>query len=140
MNLKALVQYKSREKRNELKQWASLKSQHKAVNAFQEDRILNALLINPEVFRPSKYITALKMRVNVVADKASLSRARMRDEINCRKFRVPKETLVHILGQCASTKEEGIARHEEIKVFCTQTNLDLHMIVDALWYVLNTVI
>jgi hypothetical protein len=55
------------------------------------------------------------MRANVAADKVSLSRAKMRDEINCRKCRVQNETLGHIIGQCASTKKERIERHDEIK-------------------------
>jgi hypothetical protein len=115
-NIDALVQYKSREKKNELKKWASLRSQGKAVKAFQDDRISNAWLIIPKVFGPSRYTTALKMRANV-ADKVSLSRAKLRDEVNCRKCRVLKETLGHIIGQCAATKKERIARHDEIKDF-----------------------
>jgi hypothetical protein len=39
-------------------------------------KIANAWLINPQLLRPSKYITALKMRDNVTADKASLARAK----------------------------------------------------------------
>jgi hypothetical protein len=78
MNIDALTQYKSREKKNEFKKWASLRSQGKAVKAFREDRISNAWLINPKVFGPSRYITALKVRANVAADKVSLSRAKLR--------------------------------------------------------------
>jgi hypothetical protein len=115
MNINALEQYKSREKRCELKQWASLKSQGKAVQAFRDDRISNAWLINPKILGPSRQITALKMRANVAADRASLSRAKLRDDINCRKCRVLKETPGHIIGQCASTKKERIGRHDEIK-------------------------
>jgi hypothetical protein len=53
------------------------------------------------------------MRANTVADKPSLSRVKMRDEINCRKCQVLKEILGHILSQCASTKKEKITKHEE---------------------------
>jgi predicted nuclease of restriction endonuclease-like RecB superfamily len=87
------------------------------VKAFKESKIANAWLINPNLLKPSKYITALKMRANVAADKASLSRAKMRDEISCRKCHVLKETLGHILGQCVSTKKERIERHDEVKDF-----------------------
>jgi hypothetical protein len=80
-----------------------------------DDRISNAWLINPKVFGPSRHITALKMRANVAADKVSLSRAKMREDITCRKCRVQNETLGHIIGQCASTKKERIERHDEIK-------------------------
>jgi hypothetical protein len=90
------------------------------VKAFKEDNIANAWLINPEIFRPSKYITTLKMRANVAADKVSLSRAEKREEVNCRKCYVLKEILGHILGQCASTKKERIAMHDEVKDFVLQ--------------------
>jgi hypothetical protein len=101
--LEVIDRFKCREKRKEMERWASLKSQGKAVSAFKESKITNAWLINPNIMRPSKYITALKMRPNVAADRASLSRAKLREEINCRKCHVLKESLGHILGQCAST-------------------------------------
>jgi hypothetical protein len=112
-SLEVLDRFKSREKKYELKQWASLKSQGKAVNAFKDDKISNAWLINPKIFRPCKYVTALKMMANVAADKVSLSRAKLSDELNCRKCHDLKET-------CPSTKEERIARHNEIKDFVLQ--------------------
>jgi hypothetical protein len=93
-------QYKSREKKKELNRWASQISQGKAVNAFKESKIANAWLTNPDILRPSKYITALKMRANVTADKASLKRIKKNEDINCRKCQVLKETLGHILSQC----------------------------------------
>jgi hypothetical protein len=109
--------YKSREKKKELNRWASQISQGKAVNAFKESKIANAWLMKPDILRPSKYITALKMRANVTADKASLNRIKKDGEINCRKCQVLKETLGHILGQCTYTKIERIARHDEVKDF-----------------------
>jgi predicted transcriptional regulator len=115
INRNALEQYKSREKRNELKQWASLRSQGKAVKAFRDDKISYTWLLNPKIFGPSSQITALKLRANVAADKVSLNRAKLRDEVNCRKCRVLKETLGHIIGQCDSTKKSRIGRHDEIK-------------------------
>lgn len=60
------------------------------------------------------------MRANVTADKASLARAKIRRDVECRKCHVQKETLGHILGQCAHTKKERIARHDEIKDFILQ--------------------
>jgi hypothetical protein len=115
--LQTIDRFKAREKRKELARWASLKAQGKAVNAFKDNKISNAWLTNPDILRPSRYITALKMRANVAADKASLSRAKLKEDINCRKCHVLKETLGHILGQCASTKKERIERHDKIKDF-----------------------
>jgi hypothetical protein len=57
------------------------------------------------------------MRANVAADKASLYRAKKRDNVNCRKCHVQTETLGHITGQCTSTKQDGIGRHDAIKDF-----------------------
>lgn len=71
--------------------------------------------MKPEILTPSKYVTALKMRTNVAGDKAALIRAKIKDDINCRKCHAQKETLGHILGQCINTKKERIKRHDQIK-------------------------
>jgi hypothetical protein len=63
------------------------------------------------------------MGANLAEDKASLSRAKMEDEINCRKRHVLKETLGHILGQCASTTER-IARYDEIEDFVLRRKVE----------------
>lgn len=105
LNIAAIDLYKAREKKKEITRWASLHSQGKAVKAFTESKIANAWLINPQLLRPSKYITALTMTANVTADKASLARAKIRRDVECRKCHVQKETLGHILGQCVHTKK-----------------------------------
>jgi hypothetical protein len=48
-----------------------------------EDNITNAWLLNPKIFWPSKYITAVKMRVKVVADNASLMKAKTKGDMSC---------------------------------------------------------
>jgi hypothetical protein len=95
--------------------------QVKAVSAFTENKVGNAWLTNPEILRPSKYITALKMRVNVAGDRVSLIRAKIKD-INCRKCRAQKETLGHILGQCIYeyTKKDRIRRRDYINDYILQ--------------------
>jgi hypothetical protein len=47
----------------------------------------------------------------------ALARAKIKEDVTCRKCRVHRETLGHILGQCSSTKKERIARHDTIKDF-----------------------
>jgi hypothetical protein len=108
--------YRAREKRKELKRWASLKSHGKAIKAFANNGVANAWLSSPTIFRPSKYITALKLRANVAAEKVALQERRLR-KISCRRCRVQKETLEHILGQCTYTKKLRRERHDEIKDF-----------------------
>jgi hypothetical protein len=118
--LRDIHKYKSQEKNREIKQWAQFKSQGKAVSAFIENKVGNAWLTNPEILRPSKYITALKLRANVAGDRAALIRAKIKDDINCRKCRAQKETLGHILGQCIYTKKDRIRRHDYIKEYILQ--------------------
>lgn len=112
--------HKKRLKEREIKEWARLISQGKAVTAFVGDNIGNNWLANPTIFRPSKCITALKMRANVAGDRVALARAKIAKDIECRKCRAQKETLGHILRQCTSTKKERIGRHDSIKDFIIQ--------------------
>jgi hypothetical protein len=105
-------------------EWAQLTSQGQAVKAFVGDKIGNAWLANPTIFRPSKFITALKTRANVAGDRAALARAKIAKDIECRNCRVQKETLGHMLGQCTSTKKERIGRHDSTKDFIIQRIAD----------------
>ena len=111
-NTLVIDNYKAREKKKEIMRWASLQSQGKSVRSFIKNKIANAWLINPQILKPSKYITALKMRANVAADKVSLARAKIKRDVECRKCHVQKETLGHILGQCIHTKRERIEKHD----------------------------
>jgi hypothetical protein len=115
ISTKELNQYKTRAYNSELQRWAHLKSQGKAVKAFEGDQIANQWLTHPTILNPSKYITALKLRTNVAANRVSLARAKRNVDATCRKCRVQMETLGHILGQCSSTKQARIARHDLIK-------------------------
>jgi hypothetical protein len=59
------------------------------------------------------------MHANVAGDKAALARAKIKNDINCRKCHAQKKTLGHILGQCIHTKDR-IRRHNEIKDYILQ--------------------
>jgi hypothetical protein len=120
-----LEKHKARMKEKATKEWAQLKSQGKAVPAFIGDKIGNAWLSNSTIFRPSKFITALKLRANVAGDRAALARAKITKEVNCRKCRAQTETLGHILGQCTYTKKERIERHDTIKDYILQRIVDI---------------
>jgi hypothetical protein len=98
--------HKARTNEKELRQWAQLKSQGKVVSALVSDRIGNSWLASSTLFRASKLITALKLVANVAGDRAALARTKITNEIVCRKCRVQKDTLGHILGQCTYTKKE----------------------------------
>lgn len=119
-----LEQHKTYLKEKEIREWAQLTSQGKAVPAFIGNRIWNAWLANPTIFRPSKFIKALKLRANVAGDRATLARAKITNEIECHKCRVQKEMLGHILGQCTETKKERIERHDTVKDYIIQRIVD----------------
>jgi hypothetical protein len=107
--------YKIREKKADLSRWAVLKTQGKAVKTLADDRIANAWLFKPTLMKPNRYITALRMRTNTAGDKMALNRIKPLVDLTCRKCKVQRETLGHILGQCISTKSQRIRRHDEIK-------------------------
>jgi hypothetical protein len=115
-NSGVIDQYKAREKKKEIARWASLESQGKAVKAFAGNKIANAWLMKPQILKPSKYITALKMRANVAADKVALARAKIRRDIECRKCHIQKETLGHILGQFIHKKRKELRDTTKLRI------------------------
>jgi hypothetical protein len=123
-NISHLEKYKARMKEKATKEWARLKSQGKTLPAIVGDKIGNAWLSNSTIFRPSKFITALKLRANIGGDRAALARAKITKDVNCRKCRAQTETLGHILGQCTYTKKERIERHDAIKDYNLQRIVD----------------
>jgi hypothetical protein len=85
------------------------------VKAFADNGIRDEWIMNPQMFRPSSYVTALKMRANLAGNKVALTRAKIKTEVVCRRCRAQTETLGHILGQSIATKNERIKRHDDIK-------------------------
>ncbi|XP_071652959.1 uncharacterized protein [Temnothorax longispinosus] len=67
--------------------------------------------------KDSWYITALKLRANVAANKVSQTRIAKTNSVMCRKCKAQPETLGHILGQCVYTKSGSIKRHNDIRNF-----------------------
>jgi hypothetical protein len=65
-NIAEIDRYRAGERRRETARWASLQSQGKAAKSFVGNKVANAWLKNPQLLKPSKYITALKMRANVL--------------------------------------------------------------------------
>jgi hypothetical protein len=112
ISLQRIEQYKQRVKRDELARWAGLRSQRKAVRAFANNSAANAWLLNPATLKPSKFINALKMRANIAGDKVALARAKINNEVACRRCQTEIETLGHELVQCLATKKDRIKRHD----------------------------
>jgi hypothetical protein len=72
-------------------------------------------LYNPKLLKPSRFITALRMRTKTAGNKVALNRAVPQKDLMCRKCKAQLETLGHILGNCTFTKPQRIRRHDQIK-------------------------
>jgi hypothetical protein len=95
--------------------WGEQLAQGKSVKSFAGDKVRNAFLYEPNLLKPCRFITALQLRTNTGGNRSSLNRAVPQADLLCRKCRVQKETLAHILGQCIHTKGPRIKRHNEIR-------------------------
>ncbi|GFG36028.1 hypothetical protein Cfor_01960 [Coptotermes formosanus] len=107
--------HKKKQKQVELNNWKSLSSKGKGAHSFANDRLGNAWLYNPRLLKPSRFLTALRLRGCVTADKVTLNKAIPQASTKCRKCKVSQETLGHILGQCIHTKAQRIRRQNEIR-------------------------
>jgi hypothetical protein len=117
IDLETIDKYKKRQKALELKQWSQLPSKGRGVDAFADDRFGNCWLYNPTLLKPSRFITALRMRGGTTSDRVTLNKAIPQATQKCRKCKDCVETLAHILGQCTHTKKRRIGRHNEIRDF-----------------------
>ena len=101
-------------KKRELEKRASLGSHGKSVAAHTDSRLSNAWLFD-QLLKPSRMITALKLRTNTCADRVAMCRTKARTDPTCRHCSAPLQTLGRILGQCRATKRRRIRRHDEIR-------------------------
>lgn len=61
-----------------------------------------------------QYISALKLRANVMPTRECMTRGREAMEKACRLFGSKYESCAHILGKCVGIKEDRIARHNRM--------------------------
>lgn len=114
-NLAEITKYRARFKAAEQKAWESLPSQGKGVAAYRNYRVGNNWLYRPQLLKPCRYISALRLRANIAGNKVSIYRTTKTGDVLCRQCGVQPETMGHILGQCTSTKTCRIKRHNEIR-------------------------
>ena len=107
-------------KTEELKAWGQLQIKGRGVPSFTDDRNGNAWLYNPNLLKPSRFLTALRLRGGMTSDKVTMNTVVPQSNIKCRKCRTCNETLAHILGQCVYTKSQRIRRHDEIRDFVSK--------------------
>jgi len=120
LNFKSIDAFKKRMKSEELKNWSQLKTKGRGVTSFKDDRNGNAWLYNPNLLKPSRFLTALRLRSGMTSDKVTMNKVVPQASVKCRKCKVCNETLAHILGQCVYTKSQRIRRHDEIRDFVTK--------------------
>jgi hypothetical protein len=68
LDLETIDRFKKRQKALELKEWSQLPSKGKGVRAFADDRFGNCWLYNPTLLKPSRFLTALRMRGGTTSD------------------------------------------------------------------------
>jgi hypothetical protein len=115
LNFRDIEAYKRRQKAEEVRTWSALQSKGKAVQSFVDDRYGNAWLYNPTLLKPSRFLSALRLRGGMTSDKVTMSKITPQTTVKCRKCKLQNETLAHILGQCMYTKVQRIRRHNEIR-------------------------
>jgi hypothetical protein len=120
MTFKPIDAYKRRMKSEELKTWSQLKTKGRGVTAFIDDRYGNAWLYNPNLLKPSRFLTGLRLRGGMTSDKVTMNKVVPQTTVKCRKCRTCNETLAHILGQCVYSKAQRIRRHDEIRDFVSK--------------------
>jgi hypothetical protein len=87
LNFCVIDSYKKSQKTNELKQWSQLHSKEKGVTSFTDDRNGNAWLYNPSLLRPSRFLTALRLRGGMTRDKVTINKMVPQSNVKCRKCR-----------------------------------------------------
>ena len=101
-------------KAEESVKWEKLGSQGHGVSDFRNDPDGNCWLYDANVFRPSRFIDALRLRTNTFGVNVALRRADPSIPAECRHCREKPETLGHVLGECVAGKGMRIHRHNEI--------------------------
>ena len=119
-NTKCIDAHKRRQKAAELWEWSQLPSKGKGVPQFTDDRNGNCCLYDPTLLKPSRYLTALRMRSGTTGDRITLNKAIPQATLKCRKCKSSLETMAHILGQCTYSKSERIRRHDEIRNYLAE--------------------
>jgi hypothetical protein len=104
-------------KAKELRQWSRLPSKGKVVLSFADDKHGNSWLYKPELLKPCRFITALRLRSGMKGDRVVLLTVTPQHSVLCRRCGSQLETLAHVLGQCSHTKTKRIGRHNDIRDF-----------------------
>jgi hypothetical protein len=75
LNFRQIYLYKNRQKKEDGKRWSKIRCKGKGVDSFINDKYGNAWLYNPNLLRPSRFLTALKLRSCMTSDRISMNSA-----------------------------------------------------------------
>jgi hypothetical protein len=117
LTFRNIISYKKRQKAEELKQWSQLPSKGKGVLSFQNDQHGNCWLYKPELLKPSRFLSALRLRSGTTADSATLKKVIPQSSVTCRRCGAQLKPLAHVLGQCTHMKKMVTNRHNSIRDF-----------------------
>jgi hypothetical protein len=117
LTFRDLETFKIRKKKEEFKIWSRLPAKGKAVLNFQDDLIGNCWLYKPDLLKPCRYTTALRLRSGTTGDRVTLNTIVPQTSVACRRCGAQLETLAHVLGQCSHMKSIIIKRHYSISYF-----------------------
>ena len=95
-NFKSIDAYKRRLKAAELEQCSKLPYKGKGVLSFANDRLGNEWLYNPQLLKPCRFLTALRMKSGTTSDRVTLNKAIPQTAIACRRCNTKLEILAHI--------------------------------------------
>ncbi|XP_076303081.1 uncharacterized protein LOC143221543 [Lasioglossum baleicum] len=74
-SVKQVDKWKADAKKRELQLWGECTAQGKAVHNYKNDRIGNAWLYNPTLLKPSRFLTALRLRTDTAGNRVAINRA-----------------------------------------------------------------
>jgi len=121
LNVRAIDSYKMRMKKDELKAWSLLPTKGRGVTAFADDRNGNAWLYNPYLLKPSRFLTALRLRGGMTSDKVTMNKVVPQTFVRCRDAESSVEDLGTgrgvVLGRAVATLrsrlEDSSCRRDE---------------------------
>jgi hypothetical protein len=87
LNFKDIEAYKRREKADELKHWSEL-TKGRGVACFTNDRNGNAWLYHITLLKPSRFLSALRLRGGMTSDKVTMNMVKPQASVKCRKCKV----------------------------------------------------
>lgn len=114
VTIEELNRKKEKIKKGYKTEWAKQPAQGQGVEDFAGTPIANAWLNKRNLIHPSRIPDAIRLRTNTYPTRATIKRAHKEQDPTCRTCGETEETLGHILGQCRSTKDKRINRHNEI--------------------------